>query len=177
MYVSPLPVPSFTQSVFLLDWSLLFLFPGATSWFLHFSLLKKNPKNDAVQVSSVVGWLMEQRFDDDGRWWWRRWGWWWCCCHSAILLTGAFFRGRGTSLTQRPPSFHPAILAYSPDGLTLLIYIFLLQYMQSNIKSNFKFSFLRWIWFPNLSFNTLHLNLQPNFSPDDLTLVQKTSSD
>ena len=60
------------------------------------------------------------------------------------------------------PSCHPAILAYSPDGLTLLIYIFLLQYMQSNIKSNFKFSFLRWIWFPNLSFNTLHLNLQPN---------------
>ena len=154
MYVSPLPVPSFTQSVFLLDWSLLFLFSGATSWFLHFSLLKKNPKNDAVLVFLVVGWLMEQRFDDDGRWWWRRWGWWWCCCHSAILLTGAFFRGRGTSLTQRPPSFHPAIL---PSWPTHLMDIYFFTYIcNQTLNQTWTFFFLRWIWF---HFSISHLSL------------------
>ena len=48
------------------------------------------------------------------------------CRHSAILLTGAFFRGRGTTLTQRPPSYSPAPLTLD----IVLTFTFLFNFLE-----------------------------------------------
>ena len=84
------------------------------------------------------------------------------CRHSAILLTGAFFRGRGTTLTQRPPS-------YSPAPLTLYIvltFTFLFNFLEFLLYIVFLFVLQSYF-----CFGTTSTQRPPSFSPAPLTLT------